>query len=125
VRQKLVTLAVGALLASVLALPATAGPGPGKGPKHAVPAACKQAAADAAKTHRQSLRPAVKAFHDQQKAARAAFRAANPSPTHDQIRAFRAQQHADAKVFAKQQREANKAWRQGQLASVKACAATA
>src|SRR5262245_13246889 len=39
VRQKLVSLAVGVLVASVLALPATAGPG--KGARHPIPAACK------------------------------------------------------------------------------------
>ena len=121
VRQKLVTLAVGALLASVLALPATAA-GPGKGPKHPVPAACKEAAADAAKTHRQSQRDAVKAFRAQQKAAREAFRSQNPAPTPDQIKALRAQQHAAVKTFVEQQRAANKAFRQAQRASIKACA---
>jgi hypothetical protein len=121
VRQKLVTLAVGALVASVLALPATAGPGRGTA-KHPVPAACKQAAADAAKAYRQSQRDAIKAFHQQRKAAREAFRAANPSPTPEAIKAFRAQQHALLKAFVQQQRDANKAFRRSQLASIRSCA---
>lgn len=122
-RQKLVALAVGALVASVLALPATAAPG--KGPKHPVPAACKQAAADAAKTFRRQQRDAAKAFHQQQKAAREAFRSQQPAPTPDQITAFHAQMHANVKAFVQQHRDAVKAFRTGQLASVKACATNA
>jgi hypothetical protein len=123
VRRKIVMLAVGALASSMLALPAVASPG--KGPRHPVPAACKQAAADAAKAHRQSQREAVKAFRSQQQAARAAFGSQNPSPTPDQVKAFRAQRHAALKAFVEQQRTANRAFRQTQLASVKSCARTA
>ena len=122
-RQKLVALAVGALVASVLALPATAAPG--QGPKHPVPAACKQAAADAAKTFRQTQRDAIKAFHQQQKAAREAFRSKQPAPTPDQITAFREQMHTAVKGFVQSHRDAVKAFRKGQLASIKACATNA
>ena len=102
-RQKLITLAVGALVAAVLALPAlAAGPGGGAG-KRPIPAACKQAAIDA-----------IQAFRSQQKAARQAFRSQQPRPTPDQVKAFR-----------QQQRDAVKAFRQSELASIKTCAANA
>ena len=120
-RQKLIVLAVGALVASLLALPATAGPGR-PGGKHAVPAACKQAATDAAKTFHQSQRDTAKAFHQKQKADRAAFRHQTPRPTRDQFKAFVAQQHADLKTFVQGLRSANKTFRQSQLASLKSCA---
>ena len=119
-RQKLVALAVGALLASVLALPATAGPG--EGPEASGPRRLQAGRGRCREDARQSQRDAVKAFHQQQKAAREAFRSQQPAPTPDQIKAFRAQQHAAVKAFVQQQRMANKAFRQGQLASVKACA---
>jgi hypothetical protein len=122
VRQKLIVLAVGVLVASLLALPATAGPGR-PGGKHAIPAACKQAATDAAKTFHQSQRDARKTFHQQLKAARAAFRHQTPRPTRDQFKAFVTQQHADLKTFVQGQRDANKTFRQGQVASLKSCAA--
>ena len=120
-RQKLIVLAVGALVASLLALPATAGPGR-PGGKHAVPAACKQAAVDAAKTFHQTQKAAAKAFHQKLKADRAAFRHQTPRPTRDQFKAFVAQQHVDLKAFKQGQRSENKTFRQGQLASLKSCA---
>ena len=66
----------------------------------------------------------IKAFHQQQKAARAAFRSQQPAPTPDQIKAFREQQHATVKAFGRR-RTTVKAFRQTQLASVKACATNA
>jgi hypothetical protein len=122
-RLKLVTLAVGALVASVLALPATAGPG--KGPKKPVPAACMQAAKETAKTNHAARRLAIKQFHQEQKAARDAFRAANPNPTADQLKAFRAERVADLKEFREKQRETAKANHAAQKAALQACVANA
>src|SRR3954451_8572805 len=93
VRQKLVTLAVGILLASVVAFPAAAARGGAA--KHPIPAACKSVAADAATTFRQQRRDAIIAFHQQQKAARQAFRSRQPEPALDQRTAFRQQQVAN------------------------------
>jgi hypothetical protein len=123
VRLKLVTLAVSALAASVLALPATAGPG--KGPKKPVPAACIQAAKETAKTNREVRRAAIKAFHQQQKALREQFRAANPNPTADQIKAFRDARKADRKAFFESLRATAKANHAAQKAALRACVANA
>jgi hypothetical protein len=119
-RRTLVALAVAILVASIAALPATAARG-GKA-KHPIPAACKSAAVDAAKSFRQSRRDAIQAFHQQQKAARVAFRSQQPAPTLDQRKAFRQQQRAALTAFVQQERAAFKAFRQSQLASLKACA---
>jgi hypothetical protein len=122
-RLKLVTLAVSALAASVLALPATAGPG--KGPKKPVPAACIQAAMETAKTNRETRRAAIKAFHQQQKAAREAFRSANANPTADQVKAFREARKADRKAFLESQRATAKANHAARKAALQACVANA
>ena len=53
------------------------------------------------------------------------FRSQQPAPTPDQITAFRAQMHAAVTAFVEQHRDAVKAFRKGQLASVKACATNA
>jgi hypothetical protein len=120
-RQKLVTVAVGIVLASVVAFPAAAARG-GPAAKHPVPAACKTAAIDAAKTFRQQRRDAIVAFHQSQQAARLAFRSQQPAPTPDQRKAFRLQQRANITAFVQQQRSATKAFHQSQIVALKACA---
>jgi hypothetical protein len=122
-RLKLVTLAVGALVASVLALPATAGPG--KGPKKPVPAACIQAAKETAKKNHEARRAAIKQFHQDQKAARDTFRATNPNPTADQLRTFREARKAALQDFHKLQRETAKTKHGEQKAALQACVANA
>src|SRR5262245_6279586 len=99
VRHKLVMLAVGALVASVIALPATAaGPGKRQGPKKPIPAVCLQAA-----------KAGATAFHQQQKARRVEWRTNHPNATGAERGAFAQSQRAALKGFHEQQKAAMQA----------------
>ena len=119
--KKIVTLAVGIMIASVLALPAFATPPAGKGKPAST--ACLQAVAQAGKTFHQGLRDARKAHRDVAKAARETFRNQSPAPTGEQRKAFHKQQVAAWKTLRDQQKAARETFRGTQKTAIEACKA--
>ena len=123
--KKLVTLAVGIMIASVLALPAVASHGkPDKAAKPAAagaPSACKQAIRQSAETFHANRKAELKTFIAAQKALRVAFNHKDPAPTPAERTTFREAHKAAVKAFHTKRQSDLRAFLATQKTAIASC----